>query len=102
MTVAEFRASLGECAPPEVPPLLVALWHDGRGDWDDAHRIVQEIDDRRAAWVHAYLHRKEGDLGNARYWYRRAQQPEATGALEEEWERIVATLLEVAVLHRES
>ena len=69
-TLAEFKATLSSTTPPAVPPLLVALWHDARGDWEQAHRVAQ--DDRRpdGAWVHAYLHRKEGDPGNAAYWYR--------------------------------
>ena len=93
MTIDEFRATLSSTTPPAVAPLLVALWHDGRGNWEQAHRVAQEVDDLNGAWVHAYLHRKEGDLGNAAYWYGRAQQPTATDALEAEWERIVRTLL---------
>jgi hypothetical protein len=93
MTLAEFKATLSSTTPPAVPPLLVALWHDARGDWEQAHRVAQEIDDRHGAWVHAYLHRKEGDLGNAAYWYGRADQPAATDALDAEWARIAAALL---------
>ena len=72
---------------------MAALWHDARGDWNEAHRIAQDVDDVNGAWVHAYLHRKEGDLGNAGYWYRRANQPIASDALTLEWERIAAFLL---------
>jgi len=93
MTLAEFKATLSSTTPPAVPPLLVALWHDARGDWEQAHRVAQEIDDRHGAWVHAYLHRKEGDLGNAAYWYGRADQPAATDAVDAEWARIAAALL---------
>ena len=93
MTLAEFKATLSTTTPPAVPALLVALWHDARGDWEQAHRVAQEIDDRHGAWVHAYLHRKEGDLGNAAYWYGRADQPAATDALDAEWARIAAALL---------
>jgi hypothetical protein len=93
-TIAEFRATLSSAEPPAAAPLLIALWHDAKGDWDAAHRVAQEVDDKAGAWVHAYLHRKEGDLGNAAYWYRRAGQPEATDSLDEEWERIVVALLE--------
>jgi hypothetical protein len=93
MTFDEFKASLSSTTPPAVPTLLVALWHDARGDWDAAHRVAQDVDDRNGAWVHAYLHRKEGDLGNAGYWYGQAHQPAATDALEAEWERIVRMLL---------
>jgi hypothetical protein len=93
MTLDEFKATLSSAAPPAVTPLLLALWHDARGDWDGAHRVAQDIDDESGAWVHAYLHRKEGDPGNAAYWYRRANQPVATDALDVEWERIVMALL---------
>ena len=94
MTYEAFAASLGEPgAPPAVPATLVALWHDARGDWDEAHRVAQDVDDPSGAWVHAYLHRKEGDLGNASYWYRRAGRPVATGSLDEEWRDIVRELL---------
>ncbi len=72
---------------------LAALWWAAKGDWDQAHEIVQDEDDADAAWVHAYLHRVEGDLGNAGYWYRRAGKPVATGPLETEWEQMVSALL---------
>jgi len=75
MTLDQFRATLSRSRPPDVSPLLRALWHDTNGDWGRAHTIAQDIDDASAAWVHAYLHRKEGDSGNAAYWYRRARQP---------------------------
>jgi hypothetical protein len=93
MTIEEFKATLSSAEPPTVAPLLLALWHDARGDWDAAHRVAQEVDDNAGAWVHAYLHRKEGDLGNAGYWYGRAAQPVATDSLDAEWARIVAALL---------
>jgi hypothetical protein len=94
MTLAEFRSTLSAATPPaELMPALVALWHDAKGDWDEAHRIAQDIEDANGAWVHAYLHRKEGDLSNAGYWYRRANKAEARDALDVEWERIVLALL---------
>jgi hypothetical protein len=93
MTIDEFKVTLNAAAPPVLSPLLLALWHDARGDWDKAHTLAQEVDDQAGAWVHAYLHRKEGDLGNAAYWYRRARQPVATDSLDEEWSRIAASLL---------
>jgi len=94
MTVDEIRVTLGDAAPPErLSAPLRALWHDARGEWDTAHRIAQDVEDETGAWVHAYLHRKEGDLGNAAYWYRRAGQPVATDDLDAEWSRIVAALL---------
>jgi hypothetical protein len=70
------------------------MWHDAKGDWNKAHSIIQNIEDKKAAWVHAYLHRKEGDIGNADYWYRRAGKTRANGSLENEWEIIVKELLE--------
>jgi hypothetical protein len=94
MTLDDFKASLISAAPPsELRPALAALWHDARGDWDAAHRVAQDVDDDEGAWVHAYLHRKEGDLGNAAYWYRHASRPVASGSLDLEWERVVSALL---------
>ena len=93
MTVEEFRATLNGPAPPAVTPLLRAMWYAANGKWDDAHRIAQDINDRSGAWVHAHLHRVEGDLGNARYWYAHAAKVEATESIEAEWERIVTELL---------
>jgi hypothetical protein len=91
--MADFCASLDDAAPgPALTPPLAALWWAAKGDWDQAHRIVQDESDASSAWVHAYLHRVEGDLGNAGYWYRRAGQPAATDSLEAEWERIVSAL----------
>jgi hypothetical protein len=94
VTLDDFRATLRQTSPPQLSRLLQALWHDARGDWDAAHRVAQDVDDEAGAWVHAYLHRKEGDSGNAAYWYRRAGQPIASDSLEEEWNRIAAALLE--------
>ena len=97
MTLEEFRAHLATDAPPAgVSHPLLALWHDGRGDWDAAHRVAQDIDDANGAWIHAYLHRKEGDAGNAAYWYRRAGKPVATVSLAAEWEQIVTAMLAAA------
>ena len=94
MTLADFRSSLGNSCPPDgCTAALAALWHDAKGDWEEAHRIAQAVDDEDGAWVHAYLHRKEGDSGNARHWYRRAARKFAEDTLTEEWERIVAALL---------
>jgi hypothetical protein len=94
MTFDEFEASVSHATPPDVSPLLVALWHDARGDWDRAHAIAQDIEDEEGSLVHAYLHRKEGDLANAGYWYRRARRPVATDSLQAEWRRIVNELLD--------
>lgn len=95
MTYDEFRASLSAAHPPAgAGPLLEALWHDARGDWDRAHAIAQDVPgaDGGAA-VHAYLHRKEGDAGYAAYWYRRAGRTVATDGLDAEWERLVREFL---------
>jgi hypothetical protein len=64
-----------EVPPPFATPMLRAIWHGLRGDWDAAHELAQAQDDAQGAWVHAWLHRIEGDLDNADYWYRRARQP---------------------------
>lgn len=94
MTIDAFRQSLSATHPPDgITPALAALWHDARGDWATAHRVAQDVEDPEGAWVHAYLHRKEGDEGNAAYWYGRARQPIARDTLEEEWTRIVLALL---------
>jgi hypothetical protein len=94
MSLDEFKTSLASPTPPPgLPALLRALWHDARGDWDEAHRIAQDVDDPNGAWVHGYLHRKEGDTGNAAYWYRRAGKPAAKDSLQQEWERITGALL---------
>jgi hypothetical protein len=91
---ADFKASLSGGAPaPDLAAPLAALWWAAKSNWEQAHKIVQDEDDADSAWVHAYLHRVEGDLGNAGYWYRRAGKPVATGALETEWERMVSALL---------
>ena len=94
LTLAEFKASLTSSQPPAgLRPALLALWHDGRDDWEAAHRTAQEVEDAEGAWIHAYLHRKEGDAGNAAYWYRRAEQPVCRDPLEREWEAIVSAFL---------
>jgi hypothetical protein len=94
MTIDELKATLShDVPPPEVPKTVEALWHDARGDWDRAHQIAQDIADADGAWVHAYLHRKEGDLSNASYWYRRAGRERSIAPLEEEWEQIAGQLL---------
>lgn len=89
-----FKQSLSDSARPTgVSPELQALWEAGRGGWNAAHNIVQNIESPAAAWVHAYLHRQEGDLGNAAYWYSRARRPICKEPLEREWEQIARELL---------
>jgi hypothetical protein len=80
--------------PQDADPLVKALWHDATGDWAGAHDVVQNIESAEAAWIHAYLHRKEGDLQNAQYWYRRAGKPAASGPLPDEWREIAHALLQ--------
>lgn len=94
MTFEAFRDSLRADAPPAaLDPAVQALWHEARGDWSAAHRLAQAEDDAAGAWVHAYLHRVEGDLANAGYWYRRAGRPVCTQPLPEEWAAIALALL---------
>lgn len=94
MTFDFFKSSLLDDEPPEnLGPVLQALWIDAHGDWDGAHKIIQDMSDRSAAWVHAYLHRKEGDLTNAAYWYSRAGHELSSFSLDSEWEEIVKGLL---------
>ena len=93
--MADFRASLTDAAPASgLEPPLAALWWAAKGDWDRAHKIVQDEGSADAAWVHAYLHRVEGDLGNAGYWYRQAGKPVGKSTLPEEWRAIVQALIE--------
>ena len=95
MKADEFRALK---APPEKAPPLAALWHAAKGDWDKAHALVQDDGSHEAAWVHAYLHRVEGDEGNAGYWYRQAGKPHAKHPLDAEWAENAGALLSGAGL----
>jgi len=94
MDVATYTRSVKGDAPPSgiVGP-LAALWWAKKGEWEKAHRLVMGDDSREAAWVHAYLHRVEGDVSNAGYWYRQAHKPAAQGTLEAEWAAIVREML---------
>jgi len=92
MNLNEF--SKMEKCPTSFSPALRGLWFDKKGDWNTAHEIVQDSSGKDSAWVHAYLHRKEGDLWNANYWYRRCGRSEFKGSLEEEWQYITAELLD--------
>ncbi len=95
MTLEEFQGSLSRDVPPAgLSPYLLALWHEKRGGWETAHEIVQDMDTSEAASIHAYLHRREGDTGNAQYWYRRAhKQADLQLGLDDEWETLVRQLL---------
>ncbi len=90
-----FEQSLESSKPPGgISQELAALWHDAKGNWELAHECVQDLSTRDAAWVHAYLHRKEGDEGNAAYWYSRGRKEfPASLTLEEEWGEIARELL---------
>jgi len=97
MTLAEFERSLGRSKPPDgLAPALLALWWAGKDAWDTAHKIVMEEAGVDCAWVHAYLHRVEGDLANARYWYAQASQPAAANGLQAEWHAIASALIATA------
>ena len=94
MTLQEFKQSLSEDAPPQnLSIYLQALWYDANSDWEKAHVLIQDVNDENAAWIHAYLHRKEGDIGNAGYWYRRAGKNRPDFSLNDEWEQISNALL---------
>lgn len=93
MTLSDFKASIANDAPPAGMSLaLQALWWDRKGDWTRAHNCSQDDQSADGAWVHAYLHRVEGDLSNAGYWYRRAGKPASSAPLGEEWEEIAGAL----------
>jgi hypothetical protein len=94
MEISEFRASVMRAEPPEGLSLaLQTLWWAAKGDWKKAHQCAQEDRGATGSAVHAYLHRKEPDLANARHWYSRAGRAEATGPLEAEWEELAMELL---------
>ena len=80
--------------PDDIPPLLQALLLESTGDWVNAHKIAQNEPSSDGSWVHAYLHRVEGDLGNASYWYHNAGRSMPEMSMEEEWEYIALALLE--------
>lgn len=94
MDFKQFQQSLALASPPSsLSDHLKALWYDGKNDWEQSHTIIQDIEDADAAWIHAYLHRREGDTGNADYWYRRAGKKRPSVALDQEWENIVTDLI---------
>lgn len=98
MNKKEFIKSLENTLPPEeIHPLLEALWYDAKGNWQRAHEIVQDLNSKAAARIHAYLHRKEGDLMNAEYWYMKAERkmPELANEFENEWIEILDDLVEM-------
>ena len=97
MILAEFKRSLSEKSPPPgLTPALSALWWAAKDDWERAHALVMDESGPDCAWIHAYLHRLEGDLGNARYWYGHAGKAPAHGPSAGEWDSIAAALLAAA------
>jgi len=94
MTLEQFRQSLSEKAPArDLNVALAGLWWDAKGDWTKAHESAQQDEGVAGSWVHAYLHRKEGDGSNAAYWYSRAGRRPSKATLEQEWEEIATALL---------
>ncbi|WP_158856566.1 hypothetical protein [Lunatibacter salilacus] len=94
MTVSEFKQQLDlEEVPGHLSVYLRSLWFDAKGEWKGAHDLVDQLPGEDAAYVHAYLHRKEGDQSNADYWYRRSGRPRSQVSLEKEWEELVSYFL---------
>jgi hypothetical protein len=94
-TLTEFKESLKLEEPMAgFSVQLKSLWYDGKGDWNLAHAQVDQLTDRSSAWVHAYLHRKEGDIWNADYWYNKARRTRPDISLEKEWEQLVLQFLD--------
>jgi hypothetical protein len=94
MNFESFKKSIADAdAPNELSIYLLSMWHDAKGNWEKAHDIIQDEEDKTGSWVHAYLHRKEGDIWNADYWYRKAGRERPTVSLEEEWKNISMELI---------
>jgi len=94
MDIDFLRESLKKDNPPTGLSVYVqAMWYDAKGNWNKAHELVQSIEDKKASWIHAYLHRKEGDVYNADYWYAKAAKKRSSLSLDEEWKEIVLALL---------
>ena len=94
MDSESFQKSLTFDDPPgDLSVYLLSLWHDAKGNWNKAHEIIQDEEDKKGSWIHAYLHRKEGDIWNADYWYRKAGRSRPAYSLDEEWKSITLELL---------
>jgi hypothetical protein len=93
--IEDFKQSLSLPTPPSsLNVYLQSLWLDGKGEWEKSHDVIQDVPDKTASWIHAYLHRKEGDIWNADYWYSKAGKSRPSASLEKEWEDIVSYCLE--------
>lgn len=94
MDVIALKESLSTNTPPSgISVYLQALWYDAKDDWNKAHDLIQDLPDKNASWIHAYLHRKEGDTGNADYWYAKAGKKRPSVSLIQEWEEIATALV---------
>ncbi|GAA3852164.1 hypothetical protein AFIC_001447 [[Pseudomonas] carboxydohydrogena] len=94
MSISDLKASLAQTSPPaNLSHPLTALWWVAKGNWEQAHSLAQQTPTADGAWVHAHIHRVEGDLGNAGYWYGRAGKPVSSEPLETEWDQIASELL---------
>ena len=94
MNLQDLKESLSSPHPPaNLSEYIKALWYDANGNWDKAHKLIQDINDTNASWIHAYLHRKEGDISNADYWYSKAGKNRPSVSLNTEWEQIANELL---------
>lgn len=89
MNLLTFTESLKENVPPNVSVYLKALWYDAKDQWKTAHSLIDDMENKKACWVHAYLHRKEGDNNNADYWYTRAGRKRPSASLNIEWKELV-------------
>ena len=99
MTISLFKDTLSQTEPPEnISVYLKALWYDAKDNWIKAHTLIQDEEDKNASWIHAYLHRKEEDISNADYWYRRAGKIRPSASLEEEWEEIAYALIDTNII----
>lgn len=94
MNLPDFNTSLANDTPPNLSVYLQALWYDAKDNWQKAHELIQDVPDKNASWIHAYLHRKEGDIWNADYWYNKAGKKRPAVSLKDEWENITAWFLE--------
>lgn len=95
MNLTDFKQTLTANNPPaDLSVYLTALWYEARDQWDKAHELIQDLPDKNASWIHAYLHRKEGDTWNADYWYNKANRKRPAISLPEEWEQLATTFLE--------